>query len=444
MQVSVETTTSIERRMTISVPAEKVTEEVISRLKRTASTVKMNGFRPGKVPFSVVQKQYGPSVRQEVIGELMRNSYVDALTQEKITPVGYPEFEPKNLEEGKDLEFTATFEVYPDIALADLSALSIVRENAEIKDEDVDNMISLLRKQQAEHKPVDRQSADGDTVLVDFAGTIDGEAFDGGQAEGAKITLGSGQMIPGFEEGLIGLSAGDKRDINVTFPEDYQSAELAGKAAVFAVELKEVQEAVLPEINKTLFSNYGVSCETEAEFKIEIKKNMQRELKQATLNKIKSQIVDGLVDIHEFDVPKSLISQEIKQLKEEAVQQYGGEQQFKPTDLPDEIFSAQAEKRVRVGLIFAALVKLNDIKVAPEDVDARIVEMASTYQKPEEVINWYSSQPEQKSQIESSLIEEQVVDLVLKTSKVEEKAVSYDEAIKPPSAPPEVSDESEK
>jgi len=429
MQVSLETTSSIERRMTIGVPAEKVAQEVNSRLQKTASTVKMNGFRPGKVPFSVVKKSYGPSIRQEVIGELMRNSYVEALTQEKVSPVGYPNFEPKNLEEGQDLEFVAVFEVYPEIELADASVLSVTREVAEIAAGDIDNMIELLRKQQAELKPVERKSQDKDTLTVDYKGSVDGELFDGGSAEDAKIALGSGQMIPGFEEGLIGASAGEEVELKVTFPEEYQSKELAGKDAVFAVTVKLVEEQTLPELDIEFFKKYGVGSETEADFKTEIVKNMERELKQAINNKVKQQIVDGLVEINEFDIPKALAEQEIDRLKEEAIQQFGG--QMKASDLPSEIFSAQAEKRVKIGLIFAELVKKNSFEVDDEAVDAKIAELAATYQEPENVIEWYKSQPEQRSQIESVIMEEKVVDFILQAAKVEDKSVSYEEAVKP-------------
>jgi trigger factor len=441
MQVSVETTSSIERRMTIAVPADKVAQEVQSRLQRTANTVKMNGFRPGKVPFSVVKKQFGPSVRQEVIGEMMRNSYIEALTQEKINPVGYPSFEPKNLEDGQDLEFTATFEVYPEIELADASELSITRQSAEVTDQDVEKMIDLLRKQQASYEDVDRASDTNDVIVVDYKGTLDGEAFDGGSAQDAKITLGSGQMIPGFEDGLVGKKAGEHVELNVTFPEDYQSEALAGKAAVFAVDVKKVQQQVLPELNKEFFTKYGVSSETEEEFRAEIVKNMQRELKQATANKIKQQIVDGLVDLNKVEVPKALIEQEIQRLKEEAVQQYGA--QFKAADLPNEIFQPQAEKRVSVGLIFAEIVKSNDIKVSDDEVDAKLAELSSTYEDPEKVIEWYKSQPDQKAQIESVIIEDKVVDLIMQSAKVNEQSVTYDEAMNPAQAPQEESEEAQ-
>jgi trigger factor len=432
MQVSVETTSSIERRMTIAVPADKIAQEVQSRLQRTANTVKMNGFRPGKVPFGVVKKQFGTSVRQEVIGEMMRNSYIEALTQEKINPVGYPSFELKNMDEGQDLEFTAIFEVYPEIELADAGQLSITRQTAEVTDQDVEKMIDLLRKQQASYEDIDRASEMNDIIIADYKGTLDGEVFEGGTAQDAKITLGSGQMIPGFEEGLVGKKAGEQLEINVTFPVDYQSEALAGKDAVFDVVVKKVQKQVLPDLDKDFFTKYGVSSETEEEFRAEIIKNMNRELKQATANKVKQQIVDGLVEINSVEVPKALMEQEIQRLKEEAVQQYGG--QLKAEDLPNEIFQPQAEKRVSIGLIFSEIVKANDMKVSDEEIDAKLSELSSTYEDPEKVIEWYKSQPDQKAQIESVIIEDKVIDLILKSAKVDEESVTYDEALNPTQA----------
>ncbi|MCP5208807.1 MAG: trigger factor [Hahellaceae bacterium] len=433
MQVSIESTSNIERRMTIGVPAPEVEKEVDARLQRTARSVKLNGFRPGKVPMHVVRKRFGASVKQEVVGELMRNAYIEALEKESINPAGYPRFEPKEIEDGKDLEFVAIFEVYPKIEICDLASISVEKEVAEIKDKDVQNMLEVLRRQHATFKPVKRKSKKKDVLTLDYAGTIDGEAFDGGSTKGAKLTLGSGQMIPGFEDALVGAKAGDELQIDVTFPDDYHAEKLAGKAAKFDVTVHGVDEVVLPELDKEFFQKYGVEAETEEEFAVEIRKNMERELKQATSNKVKQLVVDQLIEKTAFDVPESLIASEIGRLKEEAFKQFGGMGgKMKSSDLPSEIFRDQADRRVRTGLLFNELIASNDLKVDAEKVKQRIEEVASTYEQPEEVVAWYESNAAQKSQVEAVVLEDMVIDTILASAKVKEKKVSYEDAVKPP------------
>ncbi len=440
MQVSVETTSSIERRMTIGVPAEQVDQEVEQRLQQTAKTIRINGFRPGKVPTKVVKKRYGQSVRQEVIGEVMRNSYVEALTQEGITPIGYPKFEPKNMDEGKDLEFVAVFEVYPEVEVADVSGLTLEKPEAEIKDKDIKNMIDVLRRQHGSLKSVKRKSKKKDILTLDYVGYMDGEAFQGGTGKDQKITLGSGQMIPGFEEGLVGAKAGESVTLELTFPEDYANQELAGKDVKFEVDVKQVEDTVLPEMNEEFFSKYGVKADSEEEFQKEVVKNMERELKQAVNGKLKQQIVDALLEQNEVDVPASMLEQEINKMKQEAVQQFGGGQQMDLSQLPSELFKDQAEARVKTGLLFAALVKANDIKADPATVDAKIQELAASYESPEEVVSYYN-QPENKAQIEALVVEEAVVEDVISKAKVKKKKMSYDDAVKP--AEPKKADETE-
>lgn len=432
MQVSVETTSAIARRMTIGVPAEQVENEVQKRLQQTAKTVRLNGFRPGKVPFNVVKRRYGSGVRQEVLGEVMRNAYVEALAKEEINPAGYPQFEPKSIEEGKDLEFVAIFDVYPEIEPADMSGISIEREKAEIKKTDVNNMIDVLRRQHATPKSVKRKAKKKDVLTIDFKGTIDGEEFAGGSATDSKVTLGSGQMIPGFEDGLIGAKPGEEVTLDLTFPEDYQNKELAGKSAQFAVTVKANEEMVLPELNQEFFSKYGIEDADEEKFTAEILKNMERELSQAVINKVKQQVVDQLVEINEFEVPKSMINQEIDRMREDAVRQFGGGQQMDASALPAELFMDQADKRVKTGLIFSAIVKANEIKVSEEQVNEKIEQIASTYQEPEQVVEWYKGNQEQMAQIESVVLEDQVVDFVLSKAKVKDVKVSYEDAVKPP------------
>jgi trigger factor len=427
MQVSLETTSNIERRLTIGVPAQEIDQAVQKRLQETARTVKMNGFRPGKVPMSVVKRRFGASVRQEIAGEVMRDSYVKAIQEQDVNPAGWPRFEPKTMEEGKDLEFVAIFEVLPEIELGDFSKISVEKPSAEIGEKDVDNMIDNLRRQQATMKSVKRKSKNKDVVLIDFKGFVDGEEFEGGTAENHKLTLGSDQMIPGFEKGIVGGKAGEELEIEVTFPEDYQNEELAGKPARFEIKIHDVQEPQLPELNAEFFEKFGIKAEDEAAFRAEVQKNMVRELKQAVSNKVKNDVVEGLLESTEVDVPAALADQEIDRLRKDAVQRFGGQVDFQ--QLPKEIFEEQAKRRVKTGLLFQEVVKKNDLKADDAKVDAKIQEIASTYEQPEEVVAHFNSSPEEKQQIESAVLEDAVVDLILEQAKVKEKKMKYEEAI---------------
>jgi trigger factor len=427
MQVSVETTSNIERRMTIGVPAQEIDEAVQKRLQETARTVRMNGFRPGKVPYKVVKRRFGDSVRQEVVGEVMRDNYVKALQDQDINPAGWPRFEPKTMEEGKDLEFVAVFEVLPEIELGDLSKIQVEKPDAEITDKDIDNMIDNLRRQQATMKEVKRKSKNKDVLLIDFKGYIDGEEFEGGSAEKHKLTLGSDQMIPGFEKAIVGGKAGDEFDIEVTFPEDYQNQDLAGKPATFSIKIHEVQEPQLPELNKEFFEKFGIDAEDEEAFRAEVRKNMERELKQAISNKVKNDVVEGLLETTELEVPAALVDQEIDRLRQDAVQRFGGQVDFQ--QLPKEIFQEQAERRVKTGLLFQEVVRKNDLKADDAKVDEKIREIASTYEEPDEVVAHFSNSPEQRQQIESAVLEDAVIDVILEQATVQEKKMNYEEAV---------------
>ncbi|MBU6954326.1 MULTISPECIES: trigger factor [unclassified Hahella] len=442
MQVSLESTSSIERRMTIGVPATQVNSEVEKRLQKTARTVRMNGFRPGKVPMSVVKKRYGEGVRQEVIGEMMRDAYVEALQKEDLNPAGYPKFEPKKIEDGEDLEFIATFEIYPEVAIGDLSSISVEKEDFEIVDADVDTMIDKLRQQSSVWKDSEDAAADGDRLTIDFKGMIDGEAFEGGSAENAQIVIGSKRMIPGFEDGLVGLKAGDEKTLDLTFPEDYHAENLKGKPAQFEVKVSKVERSELPEINDEFFAQYGVQEGGEEAFKVEIRKNMEREAKFAIANKVKQQVVDQLLGLSEFDVPSALVDSEVNRMREDAAQRFGGGQ-MKASQLPAELFKDQAVKRVKTGLIFAQVVKDNGLEASEEQIEAKIRELASSYQEPEQVVSWYMSNPEQKAQMQSVVLEDVVVDFVADKAKIETKSVSYEDAVKPRTAPAAEADQAE-
>ncbi|MCK9701903.1 trigger factor [Pseudomonas syringae pv. syringae] len=433
MQVSVENTSALERRMTIGVPAERIETEVNKRLQQTARKAKIPGFRPGKVPMSVIRQRYEDGARQEALGDLIQATFYEAVVEQKLNPAGAPAVEPKSFEKGKDLEYVATFEVFPEFTVAGFDSISVERLSADVADSDLDNMLEVLRKQNVRFEVADRAAQNEDQLNIDFVGKVDGEVFAGGSATGTQLVLGSGRMIPGFEDGLVGVKAGEERVLNVTFPEDYQNLELAGKAAEFTVTVNTVSEPKLPELNEEFFKQFGIK-ETGIEgFRTEVRKNMERELRQAIKSKVKNQVMDGLLAANPIEVPKALLENEVNRLRVQAVQQFGGN--IKPDQLPAELFEEQAKRRVELGLIVAEVVKQFDLK--PDDARVRemIQEMASAYQEPEQVVAWYYKNEQQMNEVRSVVLEEQVVDTVLQKASVTDKSVSYEEAVKPVEAP---------
>lgn len=433
MQVSIETTTGLERRMTVGIPADQVETEVTKRLQQAAKTVNLNGFRKGKVPLKVVKQRFGAGVRQEVMGEVMSRSFYEAIQKEDVKPAGQPAIEPKEAVEGQDIEFVATFEVYPEIALGDTAGFEIEKLTAEVQDADVDNMIDVLRKQQAAWTAVERAAAADDQVNIDFNGTKDGEEFAGGKAEGQDLVLGSGSMIPGFEDGIVGMKAGEEKVVALTFPDDYQAEELQGASVEFSIKVNTVSEQELPALDKEFFSKYGVESDDEQQFRDDVKKNMERELKNAAKTKLKNQVMDKLVEAHEVELPKALVAGEIEALRNQMMQQFGGAQPNMDLKslLPDDMFTEQAERRVSLGLIVGEVVKASEIKVNADRVREMVEEMASTYQDPEEVINYYYSNQQMLASVESVVLEDQVVDHIIGSAKVTETESSYEDVIKP-------------
>ena len=433
MQVSVENTSALERRMTIAVPAERVETEVNKRLQQTARRAKVPGFRPGKVPMSVIRQRYEDAARQEAFGDLVQASFYEAVVEQKLNPAGAPAVEPKSFEKGKDLEFVAIFEVFPEFTVAGFDSISVERLGAEVADADLDNMLEVLRKQNVRFEAVERAAENEDQLTIDFVGKIDGEAFAGGTAQGTQLVLGSGRMIPGFEEGLVGAKAGEERVLTLSFPEDYQNLDLAGKAAEFTITVNAVAAPQLPELNETFFAQFGIKESTLEGFRTEVRKNMERELRQAIKTKVKNQVMDGLLAANPIEVPKALLENEVNRLRVQAVQQFGGN--IKPDQLPAELFEEQAKRRVVLGLIVAEVVKQFDLKPDEDRVREMIQEMASAYQEPEQVVAWYYKNDAQLNEVRSVVLEEQVVDTVLQKAKVTDKAVSYEEAVKPVEAP---------
>ena len=433
MQVTLETTSGLERRMRISVPASSLDEKVDAKLKEAAGQVKIKGFRPGKVPMREVKRRFETGIRQDVSSEAMQSSFAEAVQQESVTPAGAPQIqEVSNLEPGKDLEFTAIFEVFPVVALEDFSKIDIEKPVSSVKKADIDKMIETLRTQRSEFKEVDRACEDGDKVNIDFDGYIDGEAFEGGKAEGSDVVLGSGSMIPGFEEGIVGSKAGDEKDIKVNFPDEYQASELAGKEATFKIKVNSVLESELPELNADFYKNFGVQEGGVKAFRKEVSSNMEKELASAVKNKVKNQAMDGLLASNSIDLPKALIDQEINRLRHDAVKQFGGHDKIDPSMLPAEMFTSQAEKRVSLGLIVNAIVEQHEIKVDDEKVKAMIEDMASSYEEPEQVVNYYYSNEEQLNQVQNLVLEDMVIEAILEKANVSDVKLGYEEAIKPP------------
>jgi trigger factor len=433
MQVSVENTSTLERRMTIGVPAERIETEVNKRLQQTARKAKIPGFRPGKVPMSVIRQRYEDGARQDALGDLIQATFYEAVVEQKLNPAGAPSVEPKSFEKGKDLEYVATFEVFPEFTVAGFESVAVERLSADVADSDLDNMLEILRKQNVRFEETDRAAQTEDQLNIDFVGKVDGEEFAGGSATGTQLVLGSARMIPGFEDGLVGAKAGEERVLTLTFPEDYQNLDLAGKAAEFDVKVNTVSEPKLPELNEAFFNQFGIK-ETGIEgFRTEVRKNMERELRQAIKSKVKNQVMDGLLAANPIEVPKALLENEVNRLRVQAVQQFGGN--IKPDQLPAELFEEQAKRRVELGLIVAEVVKQFDLKPDEDRVRELIKEMASAYQEPEQVVSWYYKNEQQMNEVRSVVLEEQVVDTVLQKASVTDKAVSYEEAVKPVEAP---------
>jgi trigger factor len=433
MQVSVETTSGLERRLTIGIPADVIDSEVNKRLQEAAKTVRINGFRKGKVPVKVVKQRFGEGVRQEVLGDAINRSFYDALRQESLTPAGRPSIEPVQTEPGKDVEFIATFEVYPEVELKGLEGIEVTKYQAEVTEADVDNMIEVLRKSQASWESVDRAAQDGDRVEIDFVGTKDGEEFEGGSAEGHKLVLGSNSMIPGFEEGIVGMKAGEEKTLDLTFPDDYQDESLKGAKVQFKVTLKAVWEQKLPELNEEFFKAFGVTEGGIEKFRTDVKSNMETEKNKAIKNKVKGQVMDAVLKANELELPKALVDSEIDALRRQTLQQYGGlsEDLDISSILPDDMFREQAERRTALGLLISEVIKQEKMTADKDRVKAMIEEMAASYEDPEAVVQHYYSNQQLMSSVEAAALEDQVVDFILDNAEVTEKQVGYDEAIKP-------------
>ncbi len=434
MAVSVESLSGLKRKMTISVPAEEFTKEYDSRIKKLASKVKIDGFRPGKVPMNEVKKRYSFSVTREVAQELIQSSLYQALTEHNLTPVASPDIEPEQIVPGQPFSYHATFEVFPSFEIHELDGEKVDLVSSEVQDSDVDKMIDSLREKNKEWHDVTRAAKAGDKVVIDFEGFVNDVPFEGGKAENFEIVLGSGSMIPGFEDGLFGLKENANKDLEVTFPQDYGHADLAGKAARFHVTVKKVMKGELPEVNDTFAQLFNIKDGGVDALRADIKDNMTRELTRRVSSVNREAIFDKLLEKNSFDIPEALIEQEIQHLKHEMYHQIFGNEHSDDEQIPDfprSMFEAKAIRRVHLGLLFSEYVKKHHIEVDGSRVDAMIEMFASAYERPEEVRAWYKGNKERLAEIEALVMEELVADQIIATATVAPKSSSYDEIMNP-------------
>lgn len=430
MQVSVEAKEGLERRLTITVPADTIDSAVKSRLQQLAKTQRINGFRPGKVPVSVIKKRYGLAVRQEIAGEVMQRNFYEAVMQEKLNPAGMPAFEMKTDEDGKDLEFVASFDIYPEFEVQKLDAIQVEKTVVDINEEDIDVMMETLRAQHGQWVDSEEPAVAESRVTVDFVGTIDNEEFDGGKSEDFVLEMGKSRMIPGFEDPLVGQKAGAEVVSNVTFPEDYHAEALKGKEAQFKISLKKVENQELPEVNEDFAKLFGVEDGDVAALREEVSNNMKRELNQTLKAQLKEQVIAGLIENNPVDLPEGLVKQEIDALRQQAQQRFGANANAgQLPDLPDDLFAENAKKRVSVGLILGEVIKAKELKADQAKVDELIQTNASAYEDPQEVIDYYKTNQELMQQMQNLALEDQAIDIILEEAEVTEVAKKFDEVM---------------
>lgn len=422
-----------ETKLTVKVPVGTIQSKVEGRIRSLAKTAKIDGFRKGKVPVSHIRAQYGAGIQQEVINDVIRDTVFEAMTEQKVRAVGVPNIDDVKLE-NDFLVYQATVETFPEVEVQGLSEIEVERQSATVSDEDVDTMIENLQKQRQTFETKDSELADGDEATFDFEGSIEGEKFEGGSAENYRLVIGSGRMIPGFEDGMKGMKAGEEKTITVTFPEDYQAENLKGKEAQFKITVKEVKTPKLPELNEEFFELFGVKEGGLDKLKADVRKNMEREIKNAARNQVKQAAFDALVEKNEFDVPNAMLEQEIErqrnQMLQRFAQQFGGNPStFDKDMLPKELFEEQALRAVRLGVLVGQIIDTQKLEVDQERVTAFISEAAENYEDPQEVIDYYTNDKEQRASVEAVVLEDQVVDYILSQAKVSEKEVKYQDLL---------------
>jgi trigger factor len=423
MQVSVESTGKLERRMRVELPAARIDQEVDSRLKSMSKTAKIKGFRPGKVPAKVVKQRYGQQVREEVVSEIMQKSYTDAVQQENLNPAGGPSIQPDKAEDDKGFAYVATFEVMPEVELKDLDKIKLKKPVVSIGKKDLDAMIEKLRQQKASWEEVDRKSADGDRVIVDFDGSMKGEPIAGGKGTEVPVVLGEGQMLADFEKALFGVKAGDEKTFKVKFPKDYQAEELQGQKVDFDAKVHRVEEQILPDVDDAFAEMFEVAEGGIEKFKQDVKDNMRREADAKITGDVREQIIDGLIETNEIEIPQTLVHQEKHALQSDAMQRMGIEDKEQAPDISN--FTELAEKRVRLGLLVRQLIVDKKLTIDESMVRARVEEMCAGYENSEDMVNMYLSNPQVVQQIEPMVLEQQAIDWLADNGKVTEKKVSF-------------------
>ncbi|MDH5545357.1 MAG: trigger factor [Gammaproteobacteria bacterium] len=429
MQVSVEAAQGLERKIKVAVPADKVDVEVERRLKSMAPRVKISGFRPGKVPFSVIQKRYSKQIRLEVLGDVINSSFYEAVAKENLRPAGTPVIEEQNDTDG-GIEYTARFEIYPDIEIKGVEKISISRPKADIAEADIDKMVETLRTQRKEWKDAGRAAQKGDRVTCDYKGEIDGVVFEGGEGKDLSVEVGSGSMIAGFEDGLKGGEVGKYVEMDLTFPDPYHKAEIAGKPVHFTCQITKVEEPVLPEVNEEFARSFGIEDGNIATLRDDLRRNMKRELDQAVRGRVKNMVMDQLLEQNSFDVPGSMVDQEAQRLAKQMKDQMSF-QGAKGGDLAADLFKEQAKRRVALGLILAEIIQTNQLKAAPEKVRQEVESIASAYGDPQQVVNWYYQDRNRLQEVESMVLEDCVVEWTLERAQVTDNMMTFDEIMKP-------------
>lgn len=426
MQVSVEKTSELSRKMTVSVPEEVIQEKMEHRFKSLAREVKLDGFRPGKVPQQVVKKMFGNRVRGEVTGELIQSTYYEALQEQNLRPAGYPHIHPSDEKEG--FQYTAEFEVYPEIVLEGIDQIEVTRKTAAVEAADLDAMVERIRNQKKTWSEVERASEENDKVTLNFSGTCEGENFTDGKVENYSVEIGAKQMIPGFEDNLIGLKKGENKSFEATFPEQYGNEKLAGKTARFDIEIVKVEAPVLPEVDEEFIKSYGIETGDVAAFREDIKANMERELAQALRNDLKNKVMDEVYEKIKVTLPNTLVDQEVESLMQPYIENAKKQNiKVEELNLPRESFEEQARRRVALGLILAEIIQKNNIKVDEAQVRAAIEDMAKSYERSQDVINWYYSDEKRLKEVQQMVLEDQTVDWLLSQAKVTDEKVSFDD-----------------
>lgn len=431
MDITVESTGTLERRMRVELPIAPIEQQVDARLKTVGRTAKIKGFRPGKVPAKVVRQRYGRQVREEVLNEVLQKSYTEAVTQENLNPAGGPKIETED-DNGKTFAFTATFEIMPEVKLKDLEKIKIERPDVSIGDADINDMLTNLRKQKASWEEVDRLSAEGDRVVIDFVGKVKGEDFPGGEGKEYPVVLGAGQMLPDFEKGLMGVKAGDETSFKVKFPKEYHAEELAGKKADFEINVHRVEGEVLPELNDEFAESFNVTEGGLARFKADVRENMEREASQKVRNDMREQVMNALLETNPIEIPNALKHQEMHALQKETMQRLGVEDSELAPPLDN--FSEGAEKRVALGLLLRQVIEDKEITIDEALLRTRVEEMCASYENAEDMVNMYMSNPQIMQQVEPMVVEQQAINWIIDNGKTKDKKISFKEFMDTPAS----------